>query len=75
MAGLTIAETEGADMAIVQELNNWGVTIVMVERHAGDRTAARRIVVINFGEDRGGNPRPEEIIKDQRVIDAYFGGI
>ncbi|MGB3043696.1 MAG: ABC transporter ATP-binding protein [Xanthobacteraceae bacterium] len=72
MAGLTIAETE-APMAIVRELNGQGVTIVMVEHVMPViMRLATRIVVINFGE-KIAEATPEEIIKDQRVIDAYFG--
>ncbi|MBN8963334.1 MAG: ABC transporter ATP-binding protein [Rhizobiales bacterium] len=72
MAGLTIAETE-APMAIVRELNSQGVTIVMVEHVMPViMRLATRIVVINFGE-KIAEAAPEEIIKDQRVIDAYFG--
>ena len=72
MAGLTIAETE-APMAIVRELNSQGVTIVMVEHVMPViMRLATRIVVINFGE-KIAEGTPEEIIKDQRVIDAYFG--
>lgn len=72
MAGLTIAETE-APMAIVRELNSQGVTIVMVEHVMPViMRLATRIVVINFGE-KIAEATPEDIIKDQRVIDAYFG--
>jgi len=72
MAGLTIAETE-APMAIVRELNGQGVTIVMVEHVMPViMRLATRIVVINFGE-KIAEATPEEIVKDQRVIDAYFG--
>ncbi len=72
MAGLTITETE-APMAIVRELNSQGVTIVMVEHVMPViMRLATRIVVINFGE-KIAEATPEEIIKDQRVIDAYFG--
>jgi branched-chain amino acid transport system ATP-binding protein len=72
MAGLTIAETE-APMAIVRELNSQGVTIVMVEHVMPViMRLATRIVVINFGE-KIAEATPEEIVKDQRVIDAYFG--
>jgi branched-chain amino acid transport system ATP-binding protein len=72
MAGLSIAETE-APMAIVRELNSQGVTIVMVEHVMPViMRLATRIVVINFGE-KIAEATPEDIIKDQRVIDAYFG--
>ena len=72
MAGLTIAETE-APMAIVRELNSQGVTIVMVEHVMPViMRLATRIVVINFGE-KIAEASPEDIVKDQRVIDAYFG--
>jgi branched-chain amino acid transport system ATP-binding protein len=72
MAGLTIAETE-APMSIVRELNSQGVTIVMVEHVMPViMRLATRIVVINFGE-KIAEATPEDVVKDQRVIDAYFG--
>jgi len=72
MAGLTMAETE-APMAVVRELNRQGVTIVMVEHVMPViMRLATRIVVINFGE-KIAEATPEDIVKDQRVIDAYFG--
>jgi branched-chain amino acid transport system ATP-binding protein len=72
MAGLTMAETE-APMAVVRELNSQGVTIVMVEHVMPViMRLATRIVVINFGE-KIAEATPEDIVKDQRVIDAYFG--
>ncbi|HEY8335607.1 MAG TPA: ABC transporter ATP-binding protein [Tardiphaga sp.] len=72
MAGLTMAET-AAPIAIIEELNRQGVTIVMVEHVMPViMRLARRMVVINFGE-KIAEGTPDEIIKDQRVIDAYFG--
>jgi branched-chain amino acid transport system ATP-binding protein len=72
MAGLTLTEAE-APIAIIQELNNQGVTIVMVEHVMPViMRLAARIVVINFGE-KIAEATPEEIVRDQRVIDAYFG--
>jgi len=72
MAGLTIAETE-APMAIVRELNAQGVTVVMVEHVMPViMQLATRIVVINFGE-KIAEATPADIVKDQKVIDAYFG--
>jgi branched-chain amino acid transport system ATP-binding protein len=72
MAGLTMAETD-KPMAVVRELNRQGVTIVMVEHVMPViMRLATRIVVINFGE-KIAEATPDEIVKDQRVIDAYFG--
>ncbi|MBX9649142.1 MAG: ABC transporter ATP-binding protein [Xanthobacteraceae bacterium] len=72
MAGLTMSET-AAPIAVIQELNREGVTIVMVEHVMPViMRLATRMVVINFGE-KIAEASPEEILKDQRVIDAYFG--
>jgi len=72
MAGLTMTET-AAPIAVIQELNRQGVTIVMVEHVMPViMRLATRIVVVNFGE-KIAEGTPEDILKDQRVIDAYFG--
>jgi branched-chain amino acid transport system ATP-binding protein len=72
MAGLTMTET-AAPIAVIQELNQQGVTIVMVEHVMPViMRLATRMVVINFGE-KIAEATPGEILKDQRVIDAYFG--
>jgi branched-chain amino acid transport system ATP-binding protein len=72
MAGLTLAETE-APLAVIRELNQSGVTIVMVEHVMPVimRTATR-IAVINFGE-KIAEGTPQTIVDDKRVIEAYFG--
>jgi branched-chain amino acid transport system ATP-binding protein len=72
MAGLTMAETE-APIEIIRELNRQGVTFVMVEHVMPViMKLATRMVVINFGE-KIAEGAPDEILKDRRVIDAYFG--
>jgi len=72
MAGLTMSET-AKPIAVIQELNRQGVTIVMVEHVMPViMRLATRIVVINFGE-KIAEEAPKQILKDQRVIDAYFG--
>lgn len=72
MAGLTMAETE-APIGIIRELNQQGVTFVMVEHVIPViLRLATRMVVINFGE-KIAEGAPDEIIKDRKVIDAYFG--
>jgi branched-chain amino acid transport system ATP-binding protein len=72
MAGLTLAETE-APMAVIRELNAEGLTVVMVEHVMPViMRMATRMVVINFGE-KIAEGSCDTIIKDQRVIEAYFG--
>ncbi len=72
MAGLTMAETD-KPIAVVRELNRQGVTIVMVEHVMPViMQLATRMVVINFGE-KIAEGSPGDIVRDQRVIDAYFG--
>ncbi len=72
MAGLTMAETE-APIGIIRELNRQGVTFVMVEHVIPViMRLATSMVVINFGE-KIAEAAPEEIIKDSKVIEAYFG--
>ena len=72
MAGLTMSET-AKPIAVIQELNRQGVTIVMVEHVMPViMRLATRIVVINFGE-KIAEEAPKQILEDQRVIDAYFG--
>jgi branched-chain amino acid transport system ATP-binding protein len=72
MAGLTMGET-AAPLAVIRELNGQGVTIVMVEHVMPViMRLATRIVVLNFGQ-KIAEATPDEIVRDQRVIDAYFG--
>ncbi|MGY3610908.1 MULTISPECIES: ABC transporter ATP-binding protein [unclassified Bradyrhizobium] len=72
MAGLTMAETE-APIGIIRELNRQGVTFVMVEHVIPViMRLATSMVVINFGE-KIAEAAPKEIIKDSKVIEAYFG--
>ncbi|OKO85323.1 branched-chain amino acid ABC transporter ATP-binding protein [Bradyrhizobium sp. NAS80.1] len=72
MAGLTMAETE-APIGIIRELNRQGVTFVMVEHVIPViMRLATSMVVINFGE-KIAEAAPEEIVKDSKVVEAYFG--
>ncbi|MFO1115506.1 MAG: ABC transporter ATP-binding protein [Beijerinckiaceae bacterium] len=72
MAGLTLAETE-APLAVVRELNEKGATIVMIEHVMPViMRAAHRMIVLNFGA-KIAEGTPQDILKNQAVIDAYFG--
>ncbi len=72
MAGLTLAETE-APLAVVRDLNAKGATIVMIEHVMPViMRAAHRMIVLNFGA-KIAEGTPQDILKNQAVIDAYFG--
>lgn len=72
MAGLTLAEAE-APLQVIQRLNKAGVTVIMVEHVMPViMKIASRLVVIEFGKLIA-DDQPQNIIKDPRVIEAYFG--
>ena len=60
-------------LALIEEMNSMGVTIILIE-HAMKvmMRAVHRIVVMDKGE-KIAESRPADIMKDQRVIEAYFG--
>ncbi|HZT28182.1 MAG TPA: ABC transporter ATP-binding protein [Pseudolabrys sp.] len=72
LAGLTPAEIQQA-IALVRAIHASGVTLVIVE-HIMEviMTLAVRVVVFNHGRviARG---KPEEVVRDQAVIEAYLG--
>lgn len=73
MAGLNPKETQDI-IGIIQSISEEGITIIMIE-HVMKAVMALsdRIVVINNGIKLV-EGLPEEVVKDQRVIDAYLGG-
>jgi branched-chain amino acid transport system permease protein len=73
MAGLNAKETEDI-IGIIRATSDEGITIIMIE-HVMKAVMALsdRIVVINNGIKLV-EGLPNEIVKDQRVIDAYLGG-
>jgi branched-chain amino acid transport system ATP-binding protein len=71
-AGLTRKETEHM-MTIVRGIRDEGVTVLLVEHDMHlVMNLSDEIVVLNFGE-KIGEGTPEEIQKDQRVIEVYLG--
>jgi branched-chain amino acid transport system ATP-binding protein len=72
LAGLTPGELQDA-IALVRRLHEMGITIVIVE-HIMEviMTLTKRVVVFNQGHVIASG-RPEEVVADERVIDAYLG--
>lgn len=72
MAGLTPTETKEA-IELVHRLREGGITFLVVEHVMPIiMTLADRIIVMHLGE-RMAEGTPEEITKNQRVIEAYLG--
>ena len=71
-AGLTRKETEHM-MTIVRGIRDDGVTVLLVEHDMHlVMNLSDEIVVLNFGE-KIGEGTPEEIQRDQQVIEVYLG--
>jgi branched-chain amino acid transport system ATP-binding protein len=72
MAGLNPAETETA-MSLVKKIRESGITVIMVEHiMKAVLGVSDRMMVLNVGEKIAEGP-PQEVIKDQQVIEAYLG--
>jgi branched-chain amino acid transport system ATP-binding protein len=72
LAGLTPTELQEA-IALVRKIHETGITIVIVE-HIMEviMTLARRVLVFNQGHViASGNP--QDVVKDEAVIEAYLG--
>ena len=72
LAGLTPGELQEA-IALVRRLHELGITIVIVE-HIMEviMTLTKRVVVFNQGHVIASGT-PEQVIADERVIEAYLG--
>ncbi len=72
MAGLTLPEAEVV-MSLITRLRDEGLTFLMVEHVMFIiMKLCERIVVLSFGQ-KIAEGTPEEIAKNQTVIDSYFG--
>jgi branched-chain amino acid transport system ATP-binding protein len=72
MAGLNAVEVDAA-LGMVRDVHGRGVTIVLIEHVMRVIVGVcDRVVVLHLGRNLAeGNPR--EVLKDQRVIEAYLG--
>ena len=72
MAGLNPTEVDEL-IALLQEVNREGVSILLIEHvMRGVMALSKRVIVINYGvKIAEGNP--EDVVKDSLVIEAYLG--
>jgi branched-chain amino acid transport system ATP-binding protein len=72
MAGLNPTEVDEL-IALLKEVNRQGVSIFLIEHvMRGVMALSKRVIVINYGIQIA-EGSPEEVVKDQQVIEAYLG--
>ena len=72
MAGLNPTEVDEL-IALLKEVNRQGVSIFLIEHvMRGVMALAKWVIVINYGIQIA-EGSPEDVVKDQQVIEAYLG--
>jgi branched-chain amino acid transport system ATP-binding protein len=73
MAGMNLEEKEDMSRFILDVNNQFGTTIALIEHDMGVvMDISDRIVVLDYGR-KIGDGKPDEIARNQDVIDAYLG--
>lgn len=71
-SGLSMAEITSMG-PLIERIQMRGITLIMIEHRLKELfKVAKRLIVMNFGVKLADGP-PGEVIKDQRVKQAYFG--
>ncbi len=72
MAGLNPTEMEDA-LQLVKAIGDSGITLIVVEHlMKAILEISSRVIVLNYGE-KIAEGTPQEVVKNQRVIEAYLG--
>jgi branched-chain amino acid transport system ATP-binding protein len=72
MSGLTPAEMEQA-LKLVKAISDSGITLIVVEQvMKAILNISTKLVVLNYGE-RIAEGKPQEVVGNQKVVDAYLG--
>ncbi len=72
MAGLNPTEVDEL-IALLKEVNRQGVSIFLIEHvMRGVMALSKRVIVINYGV-KIAEGSPEDVVKDEQVIEAYLG--
>ena len=73
MAGMNVEEKEDMSRFILDVNDEFGTTVALIEHDMGVvMDIADRVVVMDYGK-KIGDDTPENILKNQAVIDAYLG--